>query len=211
MRIGITMRTARETAYREVRDALDRSWWMFLEAALPDDIVVPLPNATRTATGIFHGLELDGLILTGGEDLGSSAERDSTETALVDLCLSRSLPVLGVCRGLQFLAKHLDGADPEACDASLHVATRHMVEIDDANAPVPGAPRRETNSFHRWAPRIDALSGLRIWARSSDGAIEGVLDRARKSLAIGWHPEREPVPDGFDMALFRNHFHGGRP
>lgn len=209
MRIGITMRTAKESAYPEVRDALDRAWWPFLDKALPGDTFVPLPNSPSASMALFAELGLEGLVLTGGDDVGSSSERDETESLLVESCLERGLPVLGVCRGLQFLAWKFGSAGLVRCDAAFHVAKRHMVSTTPSILPFPVFAEKSTNSYHGWAATLPEGSPLRTWARAEDGTVEGLFDPRRRLLALGWHPEREEVPDISDVDIFRQHFHGG--
>ena len=66
---------------------------------------------------------LDGIVLTGGADVGpdrydAAAEtdlfppeplRDDLELALMDLAVERCVPVLGICRGLQIMNVHGGG------------------------------------------------------------------------------------------------------
>lgn len=207
MRIGITMRTAKDAATGEVRDAIDRGWWRFLSIALPGDTFLPVPNHPASAEAFFRSAALDGLILTGGDDIGSSLERDATEAALLEACAPGDLPVLGVCRGLQFLSYH-HGAAIVPCDPELHRARRHELRLDHDLAPRALRGLSEVNSYHNLSILLPQDSRLRAWAWSPDGCVEGLSLSATRSLAIGWHPERESIPRPEDIALFRTHFHG---
>lgn len=210
MKIGITLRTSRDPGTGEIRDAIDRDWWRFLSQALPGDIVLPIPNHPAGAIPFLHATRLDGLVLTGGDDIGSSPERDGTEGALLDACRERGLPVLGICRGLQFLS-HRHGADIVPCDPDLHRAVRHPLWMDPDLAPKSARSLVDGNSFHNFRIELDPAGPLRAWAWSPDGCVEGVVSTDRRLLGIGWHPEREHPFRPEDLALFREHFHGEQP
>ncbi|MEN9307892.1 MAG: hypothetical protein RL173_1824 [Fibrobacterota bacterium] len=210
MKLAITMRTAKDAATGEVRDAIDRAWYRFLAAALPDCTPIPIPNHPESIVAFLGATTIDGLLLTGGDDIGASPERDTTESVILSHCLERGLPVLGVCRGLQFLS-HRFGGTIEPCDPALHRATRHQVRVDPANAPKSVRADFEANSYHNLGAVLAVDGPLRAWAWSPDGCVEGVTDPVRRILAIGWHPERESTFREIDIALFREHFHRSAP
>ena len=95
-RIGITMRMVDAEGYNEPRDALAQDWGAFMGQVLPEALWMPVPNMGKDIIRYFSDWNLDGLILSGGNDLGSEVLRDLTEEALLQHALSRSLPVLGV-------------------------------------------------------------------------------------------------------------------
>jgi len=168
---------------------------------------------------------LDGLVLSGGEDVHPSryrAEpgpnatqhdpgRDAFEMALIHASVERSLPILGICRGVQILnvalggtlVPHLeirDGFDHSTTDEP-RGARRHGIVIE-SGCMLAGAlhdeisedNRARVNSFHHQA--IDAPgTGLTIVARADDGTIEAVEDAGRGILGVQWHPE---MHDGVD-------------
>lgn len=195
--IGITMRIVQD-ANSERRDALARDWGRFMAAVGVDWI--PLPNSGPATTRLVTRLGVTGLLLSGGDDIGATPERDETETALLALALADGLPVLGVCRGMQMLQHwfggRLGGVEPER-----HVRRRHVVRLMDGT-------EREVNSYHRMgilpedlAPDLtpDAIC-------AADGSVEGVICRTAPLRGILWHPEREREPDPADVALCRSHW-----
>jgi putative glutamine amidotransferase len=113
-RIGLTQRVEVVPSYGERRDCLDQNWARFLlEAGL---LPVPLSNAVSDVTAYVDALELDGVVLTGGNDPSSlsgarntAPERDRFESLLVTHCRERKLPLIGVCRGMQVLNLELGG------------------------------------------------------------------------------------------------------
>lgn len=154
---------------------------------------------------------LDGLVLTGGPDLGpelygaepepmtvTHPERDSAEMPLVHRALELDLPVLGVCRGMQLLAV--------AAGGSLH---QHLPDVlgHEKHRPAPAVYGEHDASFVPGS-RIAGLMGddlaircfhhqgvtdagkLTVTGRAEDGLIEAVEDPSRRFvLGVQWHPE----------------------
>ena len=101
-RIGLTMRITETSGYKETRDAISHDWISYL-GHFPGMLVVLLPNIGKKANALIEAFGLDGLILTNGNDIGAAPIRDETELSLVETAIKTNLPVLGVCRGFQFL------------------------------------------------------------------------------------------------------------
>lgn len=199
--LAISLRSTSEPAYREERDALARDWWPFLQAALPGMLPLLLPNDASFAARLCALPGVAGLLLTGGNDVGTFPERDRAEESAFRAIRSRELPVLGVCRGLQFLV-HLHGGTLAAGDASLHRATRHRVDI----LPPWRSGSRDVNSFHTIVANLAPEGDLLATAIAPDGTLEAFQHRTDPVYGIHWHPEREPHPDTEDIALFRKVF-----
>jgi gamma-glutamyl-gamma-aminobutyrate hydrolase PuuD len=109
-RIGLTMRVVTAEGYTEERDALAWDWHRFLASAFPDACWLSIPNLGNRVDDYIREWRIDGLILTGGNDLGSAPLRDMTERALLGYALENSIPTFGVCRGLQVIQHHFGGA-----------------------------------------------------------------------------------------------------
>jgi putative glutamine amidotransferase len=169
---------------------------------------------------------LDGLVLSGGEDVdparyGQPAhpeggpfapERDDFEVALLEAALDRGLPVLAICRGLQVLNVARGG--------TLH---QHLPDLlgDSRHAPVVGGfgdhPVHITpgSRLHAVLGRDDCVvatehhqaidrlgRGLRAVAHASDGTVEAVEDPAYPALlAVQWHPEVRSDPALFSALV----------
>jgi putative glutamine amidotransferase len=160
---------------------------------------------------------LDGLVLTGGEDvdpafygadphpaLGSvDVVRDAFELALFRDAWARRIPTLAICRGIQLVNVALGGSlwqdiAAERPGALAHQqpdgrdARTHEVHITPGSrlAQALGTTQCQVNSFHHQSIR-NLASGLVITARAPDGEIEGVESgpQAPWLLAVQWHPE----------------------
>ena len=195
-RIGISQRICRDEKSGEQRDCLAHDWYAFLCALGVN--WTPLPNHRQSAVRLCGELALDGILLTGGDDVGIHPERDATEYALLEWARERQLPVLGVCRGFQILHLWLGGALTKLPSAG-HRAQRHVIRFADGT-------EREVNSFHNFTPQQTALPpGLHALATcATDGALEAAC--ASNMLGIMWHPERESDPALEDIRLFRYFF-----
>ncbi len=182
---------------------------------------------------------LDGVLLSGGADLEPALygdqpdghgdyepERDRLELGLLASAQERSLPVLGICRGLQVinvaaggsLHQHVPEHARYDVDPAGHV---HEVSFDpdsllaaihrDGPDRPGGVPRRGVNSLHHQT--VDRVGdGLVVTARADDGTVEGLESRAGDLVAVQWHPEMlagtEPVFDWLVAAAGQRAGHG---
>jgi gamma-glutamyl-gamma-aminobutyrate hydrolase PuuD len=195
-RVAITQRVARVEHYAERRDCLDQAWPQFLAACGLLPVVVP--NVPDVALELFNSADVAGLVLTGGNDLasvgGDAPERDATEHALIDMAETKSLPILGVCRGMQLLQQRSGIALRRVVG---HVMPRQTIRIS-------GEPTL-VNSYHHYGAS-ETRSPLDAWAVADDGVIKAVRRADYPAVGIMWHPERmSPFADA-DIALFRDFF-----
>ena len=164
---------------------------------------------------------IDGVLLAGGTDIAPSLynqprdektedpddERDGLERILLAGAFEADIPVLAICRGLQFfnvyfggtLHQHIEGhTQPGVHDA-------HSVEVLAATrlAAIAGAGLHMVNSRHHQA--VDRLGdGLIVSARAEDGIVEGLeLPGHRFAVAVQWHPEDRIHSADCDLRLFQ--------
>lgn len=192
-RIGLTQRAHTISSITERRDMLDQRWAGLIErlGACP----VPLANAINDPRRYLDALGIDGLIMTGGNDITAlpeasdpAPERDHFEAKAFAYCREKGLPVLGVCRGAQMI-NLLFGGRLERI--SNHVALRHAVTWNDS-LPTTWDRPADVNSYHDWAIPGDGLaSGLSCAGWAEDGSIEAFYSSDTTVTGIVWHPERE--------------------
>jgi putative glutamine amidotransferase len=160
---------------------------------------------------------IDGVVLTGGEDIHPglygaepsphlyppSRERDLFELGLFAAARERALPILGICRGIQLVNVGLGGTlfqdlPSERPSSVAHdpggarQARTHEVRLEPGSraAEALGRTRVAVNSFHHQA--IDRLgTGLVATGWTEDELIEAAEseDRSTWLLAVQWHPE----------------------
>ncbi len=178
---------------------------------------------------------LDGVLLTGSrsnvqpelyggaphaEGTPEDADRDAVTLRLVRGAISRGIPLLAICRGmqelnvalggtlhqrLQDLAGHFDHSTPLQPNPLVRQGKAHPVRV------LPGTWLRQTtgqaelpvNSLHNQG--IATLApGLEPEAVATDGTIEAVRVTAAPAFAVGvqWHPEYDFETDADSAAIF---------
>lgn len=180
----------------ESRDALDQRLSTFLLGTgfLP----VPVPNglALQTPDALHAWLARvspQAIVLSGGNDLGQCPARDRTEAILLEHARSASLPVLGICRGMQMMA-HWSGGEIKPVTG--HVRTRHKLS---------GKIIAEVNSYHGFS-LADCPKDFEVLARSEDGEIEAIRHLSLPWEGWMWHPEREAPFASHDRLRLRQLF-----
>jgi putative glutamine amidotransferase len=200
-RIGLTQRVDTVPGRDERRDGLDQRWHGL--CAEMDAMAVPLPNGPVTAADLINGLGLHAIILTGGNDVGAAPdatnvapERDRLERDLIQLCLERRVPLLGICRGMQMINVALGGRLGRVAG---HAGVDHMISTTE-EAPWPENWR--VNSYHLICVPGDGLApSLRCLARSEEGHVEAFVHNDGLCHGIMWHPEREAPVRAADLAF----------
>lgn len=197
-RLGISQRFDRIDGRDEARDALDYHWSEFLwELGI---LAIPLPTGIPDHEEYFAELKLDGFILSGGNDIGTAPQRDALESAVLVFAGKKKLPVLGVCRGMQFINHYLGGSLVEVTG---HVATRHPLE----GTMVADRISNEVNSYHNLAITKPTLGqSLQVMASCDDGVVEAFKHSEFPWMGIMWHPERELPFSEDDQKLIRDFF-----
>lgn len=178
--IGITQRVEIMENYGERRDCNDQEWNnLLLNCEL---LPIWIPNNISVARHIITTLNVEGVILTGGNDLakygGNVPERDEVEKFCLEYAISNNKPVLGICRGFQFI---LDYYGTNLVMVSEHVGVNHKVEY--LNRKV------EVNSYHKYA-NINCNWPMIAEYVCEDGMIESARHFEKPIYGIMWHPER---------------------
>ncbi|WP_417613188.1 gamma-glutamyl-gamma-aminobutyrate hydrolase family protein [Owenweeksia hongkongensis] len=194
--IGLTQRVERQENYSEKRDCLDQRWQRVLDEI--GALIVPIPNDPTNFSHFASAISFSGFILTGGNDLsaygGAAPERDTLEAQLLQYAADQFLPVLGVCRGMQFM--HVDdGGSLSAVKG--HVRTRHSLSFQGQQIDV--------NSYHTWGIH-QTSAHFNALCVSEDGAVEAFQHTKNPWIGIMWHPEREDVLADHDRGILESLF-----
>ena len=190
-RIGITQRLVREEKYDEIRNVLDIRWQ---ELLLTIDLI-PIPLPLNVDLCSYNGLEINGLILTGGNDLFSQTQnklsilRDKHENQCIEYAIEKSIPIFGVCRGMQLIAEYF-GSTFKKIDN--HGAKRQNISFTtEYEYLIQFANIKNVNSYHKYA--IDVLGNEleTVGICPNDDVIEAIQHKKYKIFGQMWHPERE--------------------
>ena len=140
-----------------------------------------------------HLVHLDGLVLTGGVDLGVDPDRDTDEIALVHLARAMRVPLLGICRGLQVVAVADGGTLVEELGES-HVLVppgRHPLHAEPGSVAATVVPDRQVGSLHHQSTATYGV-GWRCTASAPDGVVEALEWHDQQewpAIGVQWHPE----------------------
>ena len=186
-----------------------------------------LPGALGPDAAVAVVERVDGLLLTGGEDVdpalygetpeprtyGFDAAVDRWEEALYRAAVALDRPVLAICRGAQVLnvvhggslAQHVTGHGrpqegvSEGVVAAVEPGSRLAAALGGELAPVGRC------CHHQAVGRLG--EGLAVVARADDGTVEGiepVADAPGDPWVVGvqWHPEESAATDPVQQRLF---------
>lgn len=192
-KLAITQRLVK-AKNNEIRECLDINYSkLFLKCGY-----LPLPIPYDASFHVFHQLlQFDGVVLTGGNDLSIfntddlSILRDDFEYKILEFCLKYSIPVFGICRGMQLMANFF-GAD--ISKVTNHVDTNHdlIVNLNSKYAKILKKIDR-VNSFHNYGI-VSVSKDLLISAKTEDGVIEAFEHKNFKLFGQMWHSERDQYP-----------------
>ncbi len=204
LKIGITTRVVNSETYPEKRDAISQDWTKFLEKI--NVIPIFIPNVLSNPILFLRENQLDGLILSGGDDVGFPPERQKTEQAIIEFGIEHELPTLGVCRGMQILNKHFGGTH-KTLSTNEHVTQTHPISIENNNfLKMLSSKNLLVNSYHHNIITENSLGkNLIPFALSeNDKTIEGFSHSKLPIIGVMWHPEREQ--ENFDQLIINNLF-----
>lgn len=189
-----------------------------------------IPAAPRAAEKVVAAaLEADAVVIAGGEDVDPrlyagdehyehadphDPRSDRVQIALVYGAIRDSLPLLGICRGMQVINVALGGAlvphlpraaqhggraerhrpfarnhvvwDPDYVSAS-RFGERSMLEDFDAGEHVICTHHQGLGELGR---------GLTVAARALDGTVEAIVGTEAAVTGVQWHPEHAEAPPG---------------
>ena len=193
----VSQRIDKISKRKEIRDSLDQELvkWIAESGYIP----FPVPNTlknTKLITKFINQIQPIGIILSGGNDIGEYNSRDETELFLINFAVQNRIPLIGICRGFQMLAKW-DGGDFVRIDG--HISKKNKLIINNSNWP------DEIICYHKWA-LLKATPNFTIEAHSADGSIEAIKHKEHPIEGWMWHPERNMLYRSISISRINNLF-----
>ncbi len=216
-RIGITQRVVYLEDIDERRDMLDQRWYDFAEEI--GVRLIPIPNNLENVVSYIDELKLDGFIFSGGNNVGIfgdsliegktiedddvAYERDKTEKTIIEWSVKKAKPIIGVCRGLQFINAYFSGVQ-DSVNPDIHVAKDHEILFRDEDWEKIYNQVSTVNSYHRYGINEDKLADeLITTAIYNDRQIEAFKHYKFPLYGIMWHPERYDIFQKSDIEFFQ--------
>lgn len=210
------------------------SYWMLpgymkgIEGAGGIPLMLPLTSDEIVIGQLANAF--DGFLFTGGQDVspgiygeealpecgGCCEARDEMERALLSAVLKLDKPVLGICRGIQFINAALGGTlyqdlpVQHPSDTEHHQSPPYDIPIHRVQV-YKGSPLHRhlnieqlmVNSYHHQAIRTLSPE-LEAMAVSEDGLTEAICMPGQRFLwAVQWHPEFSFDKDKSSERIFR--------
>ena len=142
-RIGITSNI--KEYYSGYIDFIDHYWLNYFEKR--NIYYCLIPNKTKLSVKLLDKVDL--LIIPGGNNvsniLKTSRMRNTIENKLIDICLKKDIPILGVCRGAELINKKFGG---KISKIKNHMRTRHNIFFTQNN--IVKKQILNVNSFHNY-------------------------------------------------------------
>ena len=208
------------------------SYWMIpgymkgIEAAGGIPVILPFTQDREILADAVE--RFDGFLFTGGQDVDpavygeermemcgkSCPERDAEEKILLEIILEKDKPLLGICRGIQFINAALGGTLYQDLKTQHSSSVEHTMKppynrtvhyvftVEDTPlAKLTGAAKFGVNSYHHQA--VNILSPKLKAMAVADGLVEAVYMENKKFLwAVQWHPELSFETDENSAAIF---------
>lgn len=192
-------------------------------------VMLPLAAAPTAVEQIAD--TFDGFLFTGGQDVSPTLygeethpycgelcpERDAMERLLLALAMERNKPILGICRGLQFInaalggTLHQDLPTQMPSDVIHHQLPPYDSPSHGVEFPV-GTPLWKlleqdailVNSCHHQGIK-NLAPALCSMAYAPDGLVEAAWAPGQRYLwAVQWHPEFSRLKDENSRRIFQS-------
>ena len=176
--------------------------------------IIPVTDNSGALQDILANL--DGLLITGGDDINPAfynerpigplndidIQNDNFNLAIIRMAYNINMPILGICRGEQVINVAFKGSLYQDIPTQVSSKIRHN-KIDDNTKSIHsvsiaknsrlykiiGTDNLKVNSSHHQSIK-QVADNLRIVALASDNVVESVESIDNNNIiAVQWHPE----------------------
>lgn len=134
-----------------------------------------------------------GLIFTGGPASVYGPDAPRCDPRL----LASGLPILGICYGMQLLARELGGLVEPAAKREYGRASLRVLESED---PLFfGLPEQQECWMSHGDHLVQVPPGFQVIARTGSGLVAAMADYSRRLYGVQFHPEVKHTPYGQDI------------
>lgn len=167
--------------------------WRVLRYLKQDTKMVP----NTTTLEEIQAAELDGLLLSGG------APRAGVDDGQLGNCGAfldnLDIPILGICAGHQFMARHFGGDAGPGAAPEFGATTMELLK---PGRILEGVPETSTvwESHHDEVTKVP--EGFEVLAKSSTCAVQAIEHQDRPLFGVQFHPEVEHTEAG--LRIFEN-------
>lgn len=194
MKRALITQRQRTDSHGALIDVLERAYVAYFE--MLGYIVIPVPNYTQNLSAYWR-LEIDLVILSGGGDVPGkycmpqtddvdSPERDEIERQLLRGAVDRKIPIIAICRGMQFVSGYLGGFVSHLKDLKVTrpIGQEHPILLNGEVVQV--------NNFHNDGIYKQGLakSLTPIGIDSENDVVEVYESKPLRILGLQCHPER---------------------
>jgi N5-(cytidine 5'-diphosphoramidyl)-L-glutamine hydrolase len=204
----------------EVRDFLDTRYIKFLYNCNIN--AIPVPNNTNSLKKYFIMHDIEGVILSGGNDIffkpksknirinkkikSLTFNRNLIEKKLINFASRKKIPIVGICRGFQFLNHYFKG---KISPITGHASTNHRINVKKDKISTYEWTKlidNKVNSYHNFGIKLKDLPKRFVCVASLDNNVEAAFNLNKRHMGIMWHPERKKNFSKKNIKLFKKLF-----
>ena len=169
-------------------DFLDYNWIKYFEKKNYNFYIIP--NSKRNFLKISKKIKPNLIILAGGNDLFQNNKyvknRLKVEKDLINYGISKKIPILGVCRGMQLINHFFKG---KISKVKGHMRKKNRVIFKQK---IFSKKYIDITSYHNYGiKKKDMASKFDALATDKNENIEMFKHKKLNILGVMWHPERE--------------------